>query len=228
MTRGGLGYAMMGYHLPEGIPDYAFSLTRVQQASWTYTHVHEMGHNMGAGHHKEQDFQAGPQAFTYSAGWRWTGNDSSRYCSVMAYTDGSYYDDEQTHTRVAHFSNPSISHQGQATGHASDGDNARTIRETKHVIAAYRASVGIKIGFRAIALDDRVMLRWDDPQTHGFGSSTVHVRFSTTAYPTSTDDGALVYQGSAQHVLHEAGIISGQPHYYTIWVSHDGSTFIQP
>jgi hypothetical protein len=39
---------------------------------------------------------------------------------------------------VAHFSNPDISHLDAATGHATEGDNARTLREIKHVVAAYR------------------------------------------------------------------------------------------
>ena len=39
---------------------------------------------------------------------------------------------------MAYFSNPGITYQGDATGDAADGDNARTLREIRTVIAGYR------------------------------------------------------------------------------------------
>ncbi len=124
---------------PSGSPTYGFSISRVQQAGWTYTTIHELGHNMGCHHHKEQNVQPGPGIFDYSAGWRWIGTDSGKYCSVMTYQSGDYFPDGQTHTRVGHFSNPDIVYQGVATGDAADGDNARTIREVKDVVSTYRS-----------------------------------------------------------------------------------------
>jgi hypothetical protein len=132
---GGIGYLLAS---PSGTPAYGFSITRVQQASSEYTTIHEIGHNMGLGHHKGQNVQPGPGLFSYSAGWRWVGTDGGRYCSVMTYTSGQYYSDGMTHTRVPYFSNPSMTYMGTATGHATNGDNARTVREIKNVIAAYR------------------------------------------------------------------------------------------
>lgn len=132
---GGLGWQLMD---PGGRPDYGFSLTRVQQASWTYTHVHEMGHNMGAHHHKEQSAGPGPGIFSYSAGWRWTGADQGHYASVMTYEGAQYFDDGIRHDRAPYFSSPLVTYQEVPTGHPEDGDNARTIRETKHVVAGYR------------------------------------------------------------------------------------------
>ena len=127
---GGVGWLL---NSSSGLPEYGFSLTRVQQTGGTsYTHIHEMGHNMGCDHRKDQSTAPGPGLFDYSAGWRWVGNDSGKYCSVMSYEEDDY-------SRVGHFSNPSINYQGVPTGHAADGDNARTIREVKHVIAEYRA-----------------------------------------------------------------------------------------
>jgi hypothetical protein len=134
---GGIGWLLTS---ASGDPDLGYCLNRVQQAGWTYTQIHEMGHNMGCHHHKAQNFQPGPGLFDYSAGWRWIGNDGNRYCSVMTYESGQYFSDGQDHTRVAYFSNPSLSYQGKATGHVTNGDNARTIREVKHVIAAYRSN----------------------------------------------------------------------------------------
>jgi hypothetical protein len=127
---GGIGWLL---NTTSGQPAYAFSISRVQQVGWTYTYIHEMGHNMGCGHRKDQATQPGPGLFTYSAGWHWTGNDSGKYCSVMSYEDGGY-------STVAYFSNPSILYQGVATGNSADGDNARTIREVKNVVSTYRTS----------------------------------------------------------------------------------------
>ena len=133
---GGVGWQLMD---PGGRPDYGFSLTRVQQASWTYTHIHEMGHNMGAHHHKEQNVQPGPGVFSYAAGWRWTGSDGGRYASVMTYASGQYFDDNITHNRAPYFSNPEVSFRDVPTGHPEHGDNASAIRQTKHVVSAYRS-----------------------------------------------------------------------------------------
>lgn len=130
----------------DGNPPRGFSVTRVQQAATGYTHIHEMGHNMGCHHHKDQNFQPGPTEWQdwpenyWSAGWRWQGADGNYYCSVMTYTGGQFYDDGITHTEVPYFSSPDILHQGVPAGHPFDGDNARTLKEIKHVIAAYRLS----------------------------------------------------------------------------------------
>lgn len=127
-----------------GSPNYAFSLTRVQWAVSNFVLIHEIGHNMGCMHNRDQNQSAGPTNWsnwpenTWSSGGRWVGNDNGRYCSVMTYASGSYYSDGRTHTRVAYFSNPDVTHQGVPTGDPQLADNARTIREMRHVFAAYR------------------------------------------------------------------------------------------
>ncbi len=160
---GGLGWLL---NTTDGLPDYAFSISRVQQVSWTYTFIHEAGHNMGTHHHKQQNVQPGPGLFSYSAGWRWVGNDAGRYCSVMTYESGTYFADGYTHYRVAYFSNPSVSYQGVSTGHSTDGDNARNLREIKHVIAAYRSAITVPdapSGLSALAVSQsQIDLYWTD------------------------------------------------------------------
>ncbi len=157
-NSGGRGFLLQD---KSGLPSYGFSMTRVQQAANSYTHIHEMGHNMGAHHHKEQQDcvigndthpgQPGPTNWgswpnntwpgnNWSAGWRWKGDDDNYYCSVMTYENGCYFSDGITHSRVAYFSSPSVNYEGEPTGHPVHGDNARTIREIRHVIAAYRSN----------------------------------------------------------------------------------------
>ncbi|MCX6564654.1 MAG: M12 family metallo-peptidase [Candidatus Aminicenantes bacterium] len=133
---GGLGYLLLN---PAGSPAYAFSVGRIQQISWTTTTIHEMGHNMGCGHRKGQPGETWNGLFSYSAGWRWVGNDGNKYCSIMSYKDdfGGVIP-----TQVEYFSNPSVNYKGTPTGNAADGDNARSLREIKTVISNYRSEAG--------------------------------------------------------------------------------------
>lgn len=142
---GGLGWLL---NVTNGNSSRAFCLARVQQSDWTYTVVHEWGHNMGCHHSKTQAIQSGPGLYSYSAGWQWSdtkANDvypytQTGYCTVMTYEDANN-DGVQEYERIARFSNPSISYAGDSTnltGHAANGDNARTIRQMKTVLAAYR------------------------------------------------------------------------------------------
>ncbi|HLS29011.1 MAG TPA: zinc-dependent metalloprotease family protein, partial [Opitutales bacterium] len=128
-----------------GNPAWAFNLARVEQVAWTTTLVHEIGHNLGLHHHRAQNFQPGPGLFAYSAGWRWFGSDNRPYASVMTYEAGSYYSDGIAHAEVPYFSNPEIHHAGVPTGDSNLGDNARTVRETKHLVANYRNKSDITI-----------------------------------------------------------------------------------
>lgn len=123
-----------------GEEDYAFNVSRVEQSDWTYTTVHEIGHNMGCGHSATQSTQKGPGLYSYSSGWQWADSGSPAsvgYCSVMTYEDFDG-DASDEYVRVGYFSNPSISYLGNATGHASNGDNARTIRNMRFVFEDYR------------------------------------------------------------------------------------------
>lgn len=138
---GGVAYLLSSRY---GAEDLAFSLTRVQQASSTDTFVHELGHNMGAMHSKFQSVQAGPTWWqdwpenTWSAGWRFQGDNGTFYTTVMAYQGGQFYPDGINATRISVFSDPNITFQGQPVGHPTDGDNARTLRDVRNYIGQYR------------------------------------------------------------------------------------------
>jgi hypothetical protein len=127
---------------PNGFnPDYyAVALSRVQQSSWTYTVVHEVGHNMGCHHHAEQNFQPGPGLFDFSSGWRGIIEDE-KLCTVMTYEAGNYFDDGQTHVRIPYFSSPEITIDEVTIGDALT-DNALTIKLTKTAVANYRTPPG--------------------------------------------------------------------------------------
>lgn len=139
---GGVGYLPSS---PAGDDRLGFNVNRVQQMANTYTLIHEIGHNMGNMHSRNQaSSAAGPSGgvFPYSTGWRWIGNDGVSYASVMTYESSTL--DGVVSRRTPHFSNPQISYAGVPTGTSSPSDpfgpadNARSMREMKAAIAAYR------------------------------------------------------------------------------------------
>lgn len=131
-----------------GDVDYAYSITRVQQAGWTNTHAHEMAHNMGSAHSRNQARAPAGSGllFNYSTGWRWTGIDGKVYISVMTYSNN---DDADPGTSIDFFSNPNINYQGvptgSYTGQYAPADNARSLNDMREVIANYKPSGGIGI-----------------------------------------------------------------------------------
>lgn len=139
---GGIGYRVS---TPEGDERLGFNVNRVQQVATSYTLIHEIGHNMGNAHSRNQSVGAASPAggvFTYSTGWRWIGNDDKSYASVMTYESSPI--DGVVSIRTPHFSNPDITFKGVPTGSFNIGepfapaDNARSMREMREAIAAYR------------------------------------------------------------------------------------------
>ena len=123
----------------QGWPEIGFSITRVQQAARSPTHAHEMGHNMGNAHSRNQEQNAAGAdggLFEYSTGWRLTTGDGSRFATVMTYPEGD--------NGLLIFSNPDVNFNGvptgSYTGEFAPADNARSMREIKQVIANYRES----------------------------------------------------------------------------------------
>lgn len=135
----------------EGLNDQrGFSLSRVQWAMYS-VFIHEIGHNMGNAHSRNQNTAAAGASggrFDYSTGWRWTGDDSNGYASVMTYTEGDQ--------RVDLFSNPDINYEGvpsgSYTGDFAPADNSRSMNEVRGVVASYRPVGGEN--FAKISLSD--------------------------------------------------------------------------
>lgn len=128
---------------PAGNSILGFSVNRVQQIGEGYTLIHEIGHNMGNAHARNQNTAVAGDfggLFVYSTGNRFT-SDENRYSTVMAYDEGGYQN-------IPYFSSPDISFSGRQTGNpitfggdAGPSDNARSMREIKRVVAAYRPTV---------------------------------------------------------------------------------------
>lgn len=100
----GTGTCGIAYTLTSASPDYAFGVTDVACLG-AETLAHELAHNMGCVH--DRDNAPVPGRDSYSYGHRWVSTDTFTYRSVMAYAPG---------TRVKHFSNPDVEYIGTATG----------------------------------------------------------------------------------------------------------------
>ncbi|MGQ9830937.1 MAG: M12 family metallo-peptidase [Thermochromatium sp.] len=140
------GYVGLSYMLNDwsGHADYAYSVNAIRAVAIDHTLTHEVGHNLGAHHSKYQASDPGPNRDLdnqYSAGWYFTGTNGVKYHTIMAYEDDGY---GGHYIEAPLFSTPLKTYQGVAAGHARDGDNARLLRQTKDVIAAYRAGGSTK------------------------------------------------------------------------------------
>jgi len=138
-TGSAYGTTGIGY-LPgssSGSSRAAFSVNSIRSVNISHTMTHEIGHNLGCGHSKDQASGPGPGIFSYAAGWYFTGANGTKYHTIMSYNNdgyGNYYQPCEL------FSSPLLSFQSRVPGDAADGDNARCIRNMKSVIAGYRTS----------------------------------------------------------------------------------------
>jgi hypothetical protein len=119
-----------------GNPNFAFSIIKYNAIGpGQFTIAHEMGHNMGAGHERDNPTEPAVGPFPYSYGYHFTGNDGVEYGDVMSY---------QGH-ELPYFANPALSYQGQPLGKpAGDPQSAdlfATFAQTATNVASYRASV---------------------------------------------------------------------------------------
>lgn len=133
IRRGGVGGAAgVGYlgNVSSGFASSAFNVVADDWADTNLSFPHEVGHNFGC-HHDHNNGSGASRAFAY--GHRFTPSNGIEYRTVMAYAPG---------TRIAYFSNPSISYLGTATGVSGTGataaDNALMHETSAGVTAAFR------------------------------------------------------------------------------------------
>lgn len=124
-TIAGIAYVMVDPGNPNNRNIPAYSVVRRAYAVGNYTFPHEIGHNLGCAH--DRDNSSPPPnngAFDYSYGERFVAQNVT-YATVMTYPPG---------VRIPYFSNPNISYQGTPTGVSSNSplgtDNAATINYT--------------------------------------------------------------------------------------------------
>jgi hypothetical protein len=129
----GVAYLMGGVN--PGFGPNAFSVTAQSCISPNYTFGHELGHNMGSNHAREDP--TGTGAFAYSFGYK---HPNALFRTVMSYacTNGNC-------PRVLWFSNPDVRYRCLPAGIVNtapdSADNARSINGTRTTVANWRASV---------------------------------------------------------------------------------------
>ncbi len=118
---------------PSGNSTYpSYSVVRRAYAVGDYTFAHEVGHNLGCAH--DRDNSGGQGAFPYSYGHRFNAAGVT-YATVMTYPPG---------VRIPYFSNPNVLYDGVPSGVSSafpnSADNAASINQTAPVVSAYRTA----------------------------------------------------------------------------------------
>lgn len=119
-------------------PLFGFSVVGYDFLNPGHTFSHELGHNFGNAHARGDPQAMGTKdgAYTYSYGYRFTGQDGRAYHDIMAYDPG---------TRIFYFSNPNLTAPapisaplGIAVGLAGETNAALTIDQSAFEVANYR------------------------------------------------------------------------------------------
>ncbi|MCH6258149.1 M12 family metallo-peptidase [Puniceicoccaceae bacterium K14] len=114
----------------EGEVDFGFSVVEARASISGYVFLHEIGHNLGAAHDREN--AEGGGLYPYSYGYRFEAN-RNEFRTVMAYWPG---------WELNYFSNPDVSFNGEPMGisesNENSADNAKTLNKTSPIVASYR------------------------------------------------------------------------------------------
>ena len=107
--------------------------------NWTYitpkfTVSHEIGHNFGCQHNREDDDPSGCALHSYSFGWHYEGDSGVERGTVMSYEG----------TRIPYFSNPDVYYDGHRTGvpigEEDEAHNAETVRQRRSACEGFRGT----------------------------------------------------------------------------------------
>lgn len=120
----------------QGVPSKGFGVVAANHALSGLVLQHEVGHNLGAAHDRENASSSGLFFDSYGHRFGRGGDFPVTYRTVMAYDPG---------TLINRFSNPDKNFDFLATG-VLEGDeaanNARTLNQTASAVAAYRSFAG--------------------------------------------------------------------------------------
>jgi hypothetical protein len=124
----GVGFVMQDPGL--GFADSAFQVTALSCAVGNLSYAHEHGHNMGMEHNPENGSPPAEASYPWSYGHYVDGS----FRTVMSYVDPCPHGCN----RIARFSNPNLTYNGQPTGIADLRDNHRTGDLTASIVAKFR------------------------------------------------------------------------------------------
>lgn len=129
----GIGYVMQS--VTTAFAPYAFAVVSRNCATGYYSFAHELGHNMGCAHDRDNASVTG--AYSYSYGYQ---APDKAFRTIMSYNCPGGC------TRVNYWSNPDKSYGGQDMGvlytEPLSADNRRTLNNTAYTVANFRQSGG--------------------------------------------------------------------------------------
>jgi hypothetical protein len=106
-------------------------------------------------------------------------------------------------------------------------DAIETNKYNNQVTHEYTVLAPTNFAFLAHVRTNSIALHWSIPYFSGVSNNTVMIRYSTLGFPSGTSDGNLLYSGTNISFAH-TNLTPDQTYYYRIWLSEDGSTFIDP
>jgi hypothetical protein len=128
--------------------------------------THELGHNMGAKHAREQYTTHSGFAYGYI-------NHQKSWRTVMSYSECNQ---GGPCTRLGYFSNPDVLHDGDPTGIPDLRDNARMVRQYSQTISGYMPT---RVGNPTGAPRQRVLAQAPDGFViRGIGKGTLSLRLT--------------------------------------------------
>lgn len=168
-----------------------------------HTFAHELGHNQGSTHDLANGNPGG--AYDYSYGYRLC--QTGGFLTVMSYACSGA-------TRVGHFSNPNVTYNGEYTGTPTE-DNARSMNNTKDIVAAFRKSIDTSTpaapsNLAASALSDtEITISWADNSDNETG-----FRLERSIDAKSWYEFAVV--GSNVKSFTDTGLAAATSYYYRV------------
>lgn len=120
-----------------GNPDACWVASDIVTSAYSYTLIHELGHNLGGHHAKRQKNAPGPNVALgeSSSGWYFKNRDNKNLCTIMAYSSDGY---GKLYEMVPFFSTPFKEYQGAVVGDAREANNIETMEKCAPVISLYK------------------------------------------------------------------------------------------
>jgi hypothetical protein len=210
--------AGIGYQPSQNAPEYFFTACKVDFLAGSYTWIHEIGHNLGAGH---APGDAGASSTGYNHGYRFKcfGQD---FRTIMAYAPGS---------RIPYFSNPNVLFLGRAdspTGVANANDNVRMLNERIWQAVNARVIAPVEVTVTVDSSNPQQILDADNftvKQTTGI--STYSVEGNSVFYASANTAGGQNFIGWSGPSISKNPVLQIRVASPSSWVAHfaDGNYF---